>query len=112
MRGEGGVSEPSVREVYEREYRAEAYGGLPVEELFESVRVAFVPPGLQIVCWGVFALPQRGEEFVVVHGGVPFLLRCWPISSIGESPTLARSRWAKEEAPPVRDVQAGLATNV
>jgi len=37
---------------------------------------------------------------------------CWPISSIGESPPLARSRWAKEEAPPVRDVQAGLATNV
>lgn len=39
---------------------------------------------------------------------MPFLLRCWLISSIGESPTLVRSRWAKEEVPPARDVQAGL----
>jgi len=43
-------------------------------------------------------LPQRGEEFVEVHGGVPFLLRCWLISSIGEDPTPARSYWAKEES--------------
>lgn len=39
---------------------------------------------------------------------MPFLLRCWLISSIGEDPTLVRSRWAKEEAPPAREVQAGL----
>lgn len=35
------------------------------------------------------------------------MLRCWLISSIGEDPTLARSRWAKEEAPPARSAQAG-----
>ena len=69
------------------------------------MRVAFVPPGLLVARRGVFVLPQRGEEFVEVHGGVPFLLRCWLISSIGEDPTLARSRWVKEEAPPARDVQ-------
>lgn len=106
--GEGCVGEPFVREVRERVHPAEAYGGLPVEELFEGVRVAFVPPGLQVVCRGIFALPQRCEEFVEVHGGVPFLLRCWLITSIGEDPTLVRSRWAKEEAPPARDAQAGL----
>ena len=39
---------------------------------------------------------------------MPFLLRCWLITSIGENPTPARSRWAKEEAPPAREVQAGL----
>ena len=39
---------------------------------------------------------------------MPFLLRCWLISSIGENPTLVRSRWLKEEAPPAREVQAGL----
>lgn len=71
------------------------------------MRVAFAPLSLQVVCRGVFALPQRGEEFVEVHGGVPFLLRCWLISSIGEDPTLVRSHWAKEEAPPAHLVQAG-----
>ena len=55
--GERGVGEPFVCEVYERVCPAEAYGGLPVEELFEGVRVAFVPPGLLVVRWGVFALP-------------------------------------------------------
>ena len=70
---------------------------MPVEELFESVRVAFAPLSLQVACRGVFALPQRGEEFVEVHGGVPFLLRCWLITSIGESPALARSRWSKKK---------------
>lgn len=81
---------PFVCEVYERVRPAEACGGLPVEELFESVRVAFVSLSLQVVCRGVFALPQLCEEFVEVHGGAPFLLRCWLITSIGESPTLAR----------------------
>ena len=76
--------------------------------MFEGVRVAFVPPCLLVVCRGVLAVPQRCEEFVEVHGGVPFLLRCWLISSIGESPTLARSRWVKEDAPPARDAQTGL----
>ena len=38
--GERGVGEPFVCEVYERVCPAEAYGGLPVEELFEGVRVA------------------------------------------------------------------------
>ena len=85
---------------------------MSVEELFEGVSVAFVPPGPLVVCRGVFALPQRCEEFVEVHGGVPFLLRCWLISSIGEDPTPVRSRWVKEEAPPAREVQAGQATNV
>ena len=85
---------------------------MPVEELFEGVRVAFVPLSRLVACRGVFALSQRGEEFVEVHGGVPFLLRCWLISSIGESPALVRSPWTKEEAPPARGVQAGLATNV
>ena len=43
--GEGCVGEPLVCEVRERVRPAEAYGGLvPVEELFEGVRVAFVPP--------------------------------------------------------------------
>ena len=28
---------------------------------------------------------------------MPFLLRCWLITSIGEDPALARSRWLKEE---------------
>ena len=88
--GEGSVGEPFVREVRERVHSAEAYGGLPVEELFEGVRVAFVPPCLLVVCRGVLAVPQRCEEFVEVHGGVPFLLRCWLISSIGERTALAR----------------------
>ena len=63
--GERGVGEPSVREVYEREYRAEAYGGLvSVEELFEGVRVAFAPLGLPLLdaFRGVFALSQLCEE--------------------------------------------------
>ena len=81
---------------------------MPFEELLESVRVAFAPPSRLVACRGVFALPQRGEEFVEVHGGVPFLLRCWLITSIGESPTPVRSRWAKEEAPPARGAQAGF----
>ena len=81
---------------------------MPVEELFEGVRVALVPLSWLDARWGVFALPQRGEEFVEVHGGVPFLLRCWLITSIGEDPALARSRWAKEEPPPAREMQAGL----
>lgn len=106
--GEGRVGEPFVCEVRERVRPAEACGGLPVEELFEGVCVAFAPLSLQVARWGVFALPQRGEEFVEVHSGVPFLLRCWLISSIGESPTLARSRWAKEEALPARGVQTRL----
>ena len=55
--GEGCIGEPFVCEVCERVHPAEAYGGLPVEELFECVRVAFVPPGLLVVCRGVFALP-------------------------------------------------------
>jgi len=39
---------------------AEAGGGLvPVEELFEGVRVAFVPPGLLGARRGVLAVPQR-----------------------------------------------------
>lgn len=109
MLGEGGVGEPFVCEVYECVRPAEAYGRLvPVKELFEGVRVAFVPLSRQVVCRGVFALPQRCEEFVEVHGGVPFLLRCWLITSIGEDPTLVRSRWAKEETPPARDVQGGF----
>ena len=57
--GEGGIGEPFVCEVRERVRPAEAYGGLPVEELFEGVRVAFAPPGLLVVRRGVFALPQR-----------------------------------------------------
>ena len=57
--GEGGVGEPFVCEACERVRPAEAYGGLPVEELLESVRVAFVPLSLQDACRGVFALPQR-----------------------------------------------------
>ena len=57
--GEGYVGEPLVCEACERVRPAEAYGGLPVEELFEGVRVAFAPPGLLVVCRGVFALPQR-----------------------------------------------------
>ena len=106
---EGCIGESFVCEVYERVHPADAYGGLvSVEELFESVRVAFAPLSLLVACRGVFALPQRGEEFVEVHGGVPFLLRCWLITSIGEDPTLVRSRWLKEEAPPARDAQAGL----
>ena len=69
--GEGSVGEPIVYEVYERVRPAEAYGGLvPVEELFEGVRVTFVPLSLLVVRRGVFALPQRGEEFVEVHSGV------------------------------------------
>lgn len=60
--GEGGVGEPLVYEVYERVRPSQACGGLPVEELFESVRVAFVPPGLLVVRRGVFALPQLCEE--------------------------------------------------
>ena len=91
--GEGSVGEPSVREVYERVHPAEAYGGLvPVEGLFEGVRVAFVPLGLSLLdaFRGVFALPQCGEEFVEVHGGVPFLLRCWLITSIRERTALVR----------------------
>ena len=95
--GEGCVGEPFICEVRERVRAAEAYGGLPVEELFECVRVAFVPPSLQVARWGVFALPQRGEEFVEVPGGMPFLLRCWLISSIGESSALARSRRLKKK---------------
>ena len=62
--GEGCVGEPFVREVYERVRPAQACGGLPVEELFEGVCVAFVPLSLLVVRWGVFAVPQRGEEFV------------------------------------------------
>lgn len=58
--GEGGVGEPFVCEVHERVRPAEAYGGLvPVEELFEGVRVAFVPPGLLGARRGVLAVPQR-----------------------------------------------------
>ena len=76
---------------------------MPVEELFEGVRVTGVPPALLGACWGVFALPQRGEEFVEVHDSVPFLLRCWLISSIGESPALARSRWLKKK-PRLREM--------
>ena len=56
--GEGSVGEPFVDEVRERVRPAEAYGGLvPVEELFEGVRVAFVPPCLLGMRRGVFALP-------------------------------------------------------
>ena len=55
--GKGLVSEPFVCEVHERVCPAEAHGGLPVEELFEGVRVAFAPPGLLVECRGVFALP-------------------------------------------------------
>lgn len=95
--GEGGIGEPFVYEVHERVRSAEAHGGLPVEELFEGVHVAFAPLGLQVARRGVFAVPQRGEEFVEVHGGAPFLLRCWLISSIGERPTLVRSHWAKKK---------------
>lgn len=62
--GEGCVGEPFVCEVCERVRPAETHGGLPVEELFESVRVAFVPPCLLVACRGVFALPQFCEEFV------------------------------------------------
>lgn len=29
---------------------------------------------------------------------MPFLLRCWLISSIGEDPALARSRWLKKKS--------------
>ena len=128
LRGEGGVGEPLVCEVRERVHPAEAYGGLSVEELFESVRVAFAPPSRLVACRGVFALPQLGEESVEVHGGVPFLLRCWLISSIGEDLALVRSRWftiraalkdleaphpyalalVKGEAPPARETQTGL----
>ena len=39
---------------------------------------------------------------------MPFLLRCWLITSIGEKPATVRLHWAKEEAPPAREVQAGL----
>ena len=55
--GEGGIGEPFVCEVRERVRPAEAYGGLPVEELFEGVRVAFAPPGLPLLdaFRGVFA---------------------------------------------------------
>ena len=56
--GEGCVGEPFVCEVRERVRPAEAYGGLvPIEELFEGVRVAFMPPGLLVACRGAFALP-------------------------------------------------------
>lgn len=55
--GEGCVGEPFVCEVCERVRPAEAYGGLSVEELFESVRVAFAPLNLLVVCRGVCALP-------------------------------------------------------
>ena len=56
--GEGCIGEPFVDEVCERVRPAEAYGGLvPVEELFECMRVAFVPLSLPVVCRGVFALP-------------------------------------------------------
>ena len=75
---------------------------MSVEELFECVRVAFVPLSRLDARRGVFAVPQRGEEFVEVHGGVPFLLRCWLITSIGEDPTLARSRWAMRSPACVR----------
>ncbi len=71
---------------------------MSVEELFEGVRVAFAPPGLMVVRRGIFAVPQRGEEFVEVYGGVPFLLRCWLITSIGESPDLC-ARGGIEEFP-------------
>ena len=57
--GEGCVGEPFVCEVCECVRPAEAYGGLPVEELFEGVRVAFVPPGLLGARRGVLAVPQR-----------------------------------------------------
>ena len=70
---------------------------MSVEELFEGVRVAFAPLSLQVARRGVFALPQRGEEFVEVHGGVPFLLRCWLISSIGESPALCARAGQKKK---------------
>lgn len=55
--GEGCVGEPFVCEVCERVHAAEAYGGLPVEELFEGVRVEFVPLSRLDACWGVFAVP-------------------------------------------------------
>ena len=56
--GEGGIGEPFVCEVRERVHPAEAYGGLvPVEELFEGVRVAFAPLSLLVACRRVFALP-------------------------------------------------------
>lgn len=101
--GRGWVGEPFVYEVCERVRPAEAYGGLvPVEELFEGVRVAFAPLSRQVACRGVFALLQRGEEFVEVHGGVPFLLRCWLITSIGEDPALVRSCWLKRSPACVR----------
>ena len=63
--GEGCVGEPFVCEVRERVHPAEAYGGLvSVEELFESVRVAFAPLGLPLLdaFRGVFALSQLCEE--------------------------------------------------
>ena len=41
--GEGCVGEPLVCEVRECVHPAEAYGGLPVEELFEGVRVTLTP---------------------------------------------------------------------
>ena len=64
--GEGCVGEPFVCEVHERVRPAEACGGLPVEELFEGVRVAFAPLSLPLLdaLWGVFVLPQLCEEFV------------------------------------------------
>ena len=57
--GKGGVGEPFVCEVRERVRPTEAYGGLPVEELFESMRVAFTPLGLSLLdaFRGVFVLP-------------------------------------------------------
>lgn len=57
--GEGCVGEPFVCEVCKRVRPAEAYGGLPVEELFEGVRVAFAPLSLLVACRGVFVVPHR-----------------------------------------------------
>ena len=54
--GEGCVGEPLVCEVRERVRPAEAYGGLPVEELFEGVRVAFVPLSLLVAVPGCFCV--------------------------------------------------------
>ena len=56
--GEGYVGEPLVCEVCECVHPAEAYGGLvPVEELFEGMRVAFTPLSRLVACRGVFAVP-------------------------------------------------------
>ena len=50
------VGEPFVCEVCERVCPAEAHGGLPVEELFEGVRVAFAPPCLLVARGGVIGV--------------------------------------------------------